>query len=336
MKYKIITEYNNLDSNKWLNFINSNNSGNFFQSPTYYNLILKTPDYTPFLIIIIDEQDNINGSLIGVIQREQGIKGFFSRRAIIYGGPILRNNNEEEALNIILEKLKKTLKNKAIYIEFRNLFDLLSHKKTFEKYNFKYLSHLNYLISLTNKDDVLSKFSSNRIRQIKKAQKAGVTYQVAKNISEVHTFYRILSELYIKKIKKPLPPFEFFENFFIDNVGIYLLIFYQGKIIGGMMCPMDDKKIYEWYICGLDKEYQNVNPSVFATFSAIDYGLGLKLKYFDFLGAGNPKESYGVREFKSRFGGDLVNFGRYKLINNKSLYAVGFLAMQLLKLKRKF
>jgi len=32
---------------------------------------------------------------------------------------------------------------------------------------------------------------------------------------------------------------------------------------------------------------------------------------FNFGGAGKPNEEYGVREFKRRFGGEMVNFGRY-------------------------
>ncbi|MCF7859876.1 MAG: peptidoglycan bridge formation glycyltransferase FemA/FemB family protein, partial [Candidatus Cloacimonetes bacterium] len=89
--------------------------------------------------------------------------------------------------------------------------------------------------------------------------------------------------------------------------------------------------IYELYVCGEDGKYKDVYPSVLATYAALDYGLKNNLKYFDFLGAGKPNEDYGVREFKKKFGGELVNYGRFKLILNKPLYKIGELGIKLLK-----
>jgi len=54
-------------------------------------------------------------------------------------------------------------------------------------------------------------------------------------------------------------------------------------------------------------------------------------KSFDFGGAGSPHEEYGVREFKRRFGGDLVNYGRYMNVHNKILF---YLAKKVIELKK--
>jgi lipid II:glycine glycyltransferase (peptidoglycan interpeptide bridge formation enzyme) len=89
--------------------------------------------------------------------------------------------------------------------------------------------------------------------------------------------------------------------------------------------------IYAIYLCGENGKYQNVYPSVLATWAGLEYGLKNGFKYFDFLGAGKPNEYYGVREFKSKFGGELVNYGRYKLILNKPLYTLGELGIRLIK-----
>ena len=62
--------------------------------------------------------------------------------------------------------------------------------------------------------------------------------------------------------------------------------------------------IYDIYGCGEDGKYKDVYPSVLANWAALEYGLKNGLKYFDFLGAGKPNEDYGVREFKSKFGGE--------------------------------
>lgn len=101
------------------------------------------------------------------------------------------------------------------------------------------------------------------------------------------------------------------------------------------MCPiLFDKAIYEFYICGLDYEFRDQNPSILATWAAIDYAKENNLKYFDFMGAGSPEEEYGVRDFKSRFGGEEVEHGRFIYILNKSKYKLGKLGLKVLsKLK---
>jgi len=140
-----------------------------------------------------------------------------------------------------------------------------------------------------------------------------------------------LLELYKSKVKKPIPSFDFFQKFFENSyLGKYLLIEYQGKIIGGIMTPVYKDTIYEWYVCGLDNEFKDQSPSVMATWAAIEYGINNGLKCFDFMGAGKPNEDYGVREFKSKFGGKEVRYGRYVRINNKLMYNIGELGLKLL------
>ena len=96
-----------------------------------------------------------------------------------------------------------------------------------------------------------------------------------------------------------------------------------------------NKVIYEWYVCGLDQDYKNIYPSVLATWAAIEYGLKNNLETFDFMGVGVPDKDYGVREFKSKFGGELVNFGRFGRINNHFIYTITEIGFNVLALLRK-
>jgi lipid II:glycine glycyltransferase (peptidoglycan interpeptide bridge formation enzyme) len=177
--------------------------------------------------------------------------------------------------------------------------------------------------------------SSNRWRQIKKGIKSGAEIKEAQNKNEVLAFYNILFDLYKTKIKKPLPPESFFHAFYDQSLGKYLLVFYEGKVIGGIMCSiMPNKAIYEFYVCGLDQEYKNQSPSVMATWAGIDFATKNNLNYFDFMGAGSPEEEYGVRDFKSRFGGKKVEHGRFLYVLNKTKFKIGILGLKILsKLK---
>jgi lipid II:glycine glycyltransferase (peptidoglycan interpeptide bridge formation enzyme) len=114
--------------------------------------------------------------------------------------------------------------------------------------------------------------SNSRLRQVKKAIKNGVSWKEADDVNDIHAFYNILAELYKTKIKKPLFERDFFLQQFKQKISKFLLVYYQKKVIGGILCPViEGKAIYEFYVCGLDQEYKNQYPSVMATWAAIKY-----------------------------------------------------------------
>ena len=311
-------------------FVFNHPNGNFFQSQLLFNFYKSLPNYEPIRIIKKDAFGNITGSILAVVQKEKGfLKGKLSSRCIIYGGPVVTGNNKEVTDQLLKELIKK-VGNKSIYIELRGLFDLSDSKIVFQKNGFDYKVHFNFLVEIRSPEENFKKLNENRRRQIKKSIKKDAEIVEAKDINEVKEFYSILKKLYKEKVKKPLPNFSFFEQFFYtSNLGKYFLVNYRCKIIGGIMCPLFKDTIYEWYVCGMDKEYKDVYPSVLATWAPIEYAAKNGLKYFDFLGAGSSDSDYGVREFKSKFGGQLVNYGRFLRINNKLLYNTGKLGLKI-------
>ncbi|MFO7998513.1 MAG: hypothetical protein R6U86_05955 [Bacteroidales bacterium] len=116
-----------------------------------------------------------------------------------------------------------------------------------------------------------------------------------------------------------------------------LLVTHENKVIGGIACPVTaGKAMYEWYVCGLDRQYKEkgIYPSVLVTWAAISHAAKNQIPCFDFMGMGNPEEPYGVRDFKARFGGNWVNHGRYARVNQKMMYSLaelGYNAWALLR-----
>jgi len=327
----IVTEIKEDNLKSLEEFVYNHPHGNFFQSPKAYNFYKSLPAFNPVLLLSVDESGEINGSLLAVIQKEKGfLKSFLSRRCIVIGGPIIKDGNKNVA-DKLLHGLVKKVKNKSIYIEFRNLVDLSEYKEIFKKNGFIFKEHFNFIVNIKYPEENFRMLNDNRKRQIKKSLKEGTEIVNPKGINEVYQFYLILKRLYKERVKKPLPDFSFFESFFNKaDLGKYFLVKFEDKVIGGIMCPVFKDKIYEWYVCGLDTEYKNQAPSVLATWSAIEYAAKNGLKYFDFMGAGSPDSDYGVREFKSKFGGELVQYGRFSRINNKILYGLGKLGLKVL------
>jgi serine/alanine adding enzyme len=323
-----------IDRKSWRDFVAAHKNGNIFQTPEMFDFFSAVRNYQPLAIACLDDAEKIHGLLLAVSEREHpGFVGRFSSRAIAFGGPLLAASAAENALAMVLDALIKKFAKKTIYLELRNLFDFADQAATFNKYGFTFKEHLNFQVPILAGADPQKKLSSNRKRQIKKSLASGASIEAATTMEQVDEFYDILSDLYKNKVRKPLPDHSFFKNFFLakETLGIYLLVKFHGKVIGGIMCPIfKNETIYEWFVCGLDAAYPDQYPSVLATWAAIDYAQKSNIEYFDFLGAGTPDQDYGVREFKARFGGELVNYGRFIRINKRILYGFGKIALKVL------
>ncbi len=355
---KLLT-YPDIDPQQWQALVEQSPYATWFQTPEAYEFYAAlSSELIPFAFGIeecrcdeamrqLGDKDGsrLVGVIVGYITRERNaIKHYFTRRAIIIGGPIIDNDATAEEVAALLNAVKKLQRSdlqpkgrttatrstglSPIYIETRNFHDYSKWKSVFESNGFAYQPHYDIHVHC----NAAHQMSEQRIRQVKKALKNGATICEAQSEQEIRDWYQILCKLYRIKVRTPLWSKTFFLHFYRSGVGKYLLVKYQDKVIGGMMCPiLNNKAIYEWYVCGLDEEYRELYPSVMATYAAIEYAKAKGLPLFDFMGAGKPTVPYGVRDFKMDFGGELVEHGRFLCIRKPLLYWIGKLGVKWIK-----
>lgn len=335
IEYKIYKEDPGKD---WDDFVQQHSRRNPFQTRALFHFYTHTNEFTPYFCIAKNTQNHkIVGGFLFVIQhKKMHLLGKLFSRALIVGGPLILTHGRH-VLNGMLEAYSKFIRNKVIFTEIRNLHQWQHYYDTFLKQGFAYEAHLNYQVEL-HIDNVEANFSSSKRRQIRKAQKNGATIEENPSIEQVKAFYTILQKLYNTRINKPLPDWSFFSSFYTHIVkkgmGKYILIMHQEEVIGGIMLPLcDNKMAFEWYVAGNDKAYKHQYPSVLATWAGIHYAQQHGYAGFDFMGAGKPNQAYGVREFKSKFGGKLLNYGRFYKKHRKLLY---FMLKIYLNLKDKY
>ena len=350
-----ILTYNEIDLTQWRTLVEQSPYATWFQTPEAYDFYVSVPNEMTSYAVGVEESGVLKGMVVVYLTKEKNpIKHFLTRRAIIIGGPLLAEDISDDALAALLMAIRQlgdkakgkknskavttastpyTLHSTPIYIEIRNLHNYSHWMTVFEANGFAYQPHLNIQVACNAQHQM----SEQRIRQVKKALKNGVEICQAQSEGEIKAWYRILQQLYRKKVRTPLWSEEFFLQFYRNGVGNYLLVKHEGKIIGGMMCPiLKGKTIYEWYVCGLDEDFRECYPSVIATYAAIEYAKEHELPLFDFMGAGKPDIPYGVRDFKMEFGGELVEHGRYLYICKPWLFKIGKIAVKMLKIGNIF
>ena len=287
---------------------------------------------------------------VGYVTIEKSpLKQFFTRRAIIIGGPALADDATEEEVEALMTAVKNlsfthslihSFLHSPIYIETRNFNDYSRWKNAFATAGFSYQPHLNFHVDTASVDVVESNLGKSRKRDIRTTVREGVTIADLSNerVSElerermVHEYYLILKNLYETKVKTPLFPESFFQTLAKHPDARFLLTELNGKIVGGTVCVAQAGKcLYEWFACGEDGVYPHVFPSCYATYAGIRYAAEHHMPRFDMMGAGKPDEAYGVREFKAKFGGLEVEYGRFLCITKPLLYKIGTLGVKILK-----
>ena len=334
---------------QWRTLVQESKTGTWFQSPEAYDFFSSLPDiFEPFVVGVerVSELANegmsgLRGVCVGYITKERNpLKQLCTRRAIITGGPCLADDATDEEVTALMSAVHNELKSKTIYVETRNFNDYSKWKSAFAMAGFEYKAHLNLHVDTGSVDIVESNLGKSRKRDIKTTIREGVVIRELENegVRElerermVHEYYLILKHLYKKKVKTPLFPESFFQALAKHPNGRILLTELNGKIIGGTVCvEQANKCIYEWFACGKDGVYPHVFPSSYATYAGIRYAAEHDCPRFDMMGAGTPTEAYGVRDFKSKFGGKEVEHGRFLVVNNLLIYQLGTIVVKILK-----
>jgi len=333
---KVYDTFSEIDRTQWQELVVQSPTASFFQTPECYEFFTTFSFLTPF-VFGVSENDKLVGILSGYITSDGNfIKQYLSRRAIVGGGVLLDNGISENALKQLLITATETLKRKAIYLEIRNYSNYTKYKTSFEAVGFTYIPHLNFHVQTHDVESALKNLSTTRRREIKLSIKAGAVWSETKDPNDVRTYYAILRDLYKNKVKTPLFPIEFFERLVQQSFGKLFVIKVDNKIIGGSVCVvLPDSIMYEWFVCGLDGQIKNVYPSTIATWAAIEYAAINSCTCFDMMGAGKPDDGYGVRDFKSKFGGELVENGRFLYQINPVLFKIGKIAIRIMRFQSK-
>ena len=327
--YKFLTQ---IDKEDWVQLVDSSSVASFFQTPSCYHFYQSLPFVEPF-VYGVEHQGQLLAVACGYIIADGGkLKQFFSRRAIIPGGFLLAENCPTEAVTCLLNFSKNALKKKAIFVEVRNYDDYACFSSAIQAAGFEYQPHLNFHVDTTSLESSLQKLSSTKRRDVKVSLKEGAELSLLDDETDLKAYYDLLRDLYKTKVKTPLFPYEFFQQLYQWPEGRIFVVKYQGRVLGGSVCvELPNRVLYEWFVCGLDRTVKNVYPSTLATWGAIEYASTHEITRFDMMGAGKPNHGYGVREFKAKFGGTLVEHGRFCYVANPMLFFIGRLAVKLLK-----
>lgn len=326
----ILTNYRNISRRSWRNFIKKQASATVFHTPEMVDIYIETPGYEPLVIATIDDQEEVTGLLIAVVQSFKD--GFFQRfaiRSVVFGAPLVKDGDLGIADQLLRTYNELAQERGYIYTQVRNLTDMGFMSTVFQKNGYRYEDHLDIWVDLLQSEDVLWKDIHRRRRsQIRRAERMGVEVK-SFGLTELDNAYSILKDVY-HRARLPLVNKQLFQ----ESIKVLLpqnrlqlwAAYYNGKMVSVLFMLCYNKTMYEWYAGSL-REYCSVCSNDLLPWKVFLAAKECGYERFDFGGAGNPHIPYGVRDYKEKFGGAIVPLGRYELIHKKWLMILAKIAM---------
>jgi serine/alanine adding enzyme len=330
VKFEILSSVEAFDD--WDNFVRRQPYHNAFQSGAFARAFLDFNRYSTRVLVVRDGSTNeILGGLVGLcITEKSGLLAQLTTRVIINGGPIVASG-AKAFLPSLLERAKTLFKDRPVCYTEIWCMQAQDDVKAVYPADYQHSGHLNFFVETGCSWEEIFKRYSSALRKTIRNNSPLVRIERITAESQLQEFYRCVASTY-ERVGVPLIPIEVFQQVFRTDLGIFLLAFKDTEVVGArVVLPFGDE-VYDWYAGSYDSHKQ-LNINALLVNHILKNASADGIRRFNFGGAGKPDKPYGPRDFKRRFGGELVDHGRWLFVNSRLRYKLLQLA---LILYRKF
>lgn len=327
-----------LPETDWRHFLAENPGSNIFHTPEMFEVFSMAKGHTPSLWAAVDVAGRPLALFLPVqINVFGGLLRQFATRAVAYGSVLYETSDSgREALAFLLTSYGRDVSGKPLFTELRNLTDLGDAQRSLLGGGFVYEEHLNYIIDINLSEETIFDNIKKRTRKrIRNALNRGeVVVKEVKTRDGLLACYDLLRKTY-RSVRVPLADYSLFEaafNVLYPRQMIRFVLAYVDQVpVATSIELMYKDAIYGWYN-GMDRNYSRYIPNDLLMWDILKWGSDRGYRVYDFGGAGKPDVEYGVREFKSKFGGVLVCFGRNTLVHAPIRLRVSTLGYKVFKM----
>jgi lipid II:glycine glycyltransferase (peptidoglycan interpeptide bridge formation enzyme) len=327
---------NHLDEERWRTFVDTHPQGNIFHTPEIFHVFDSAKGLKPTLWVTLDASGEVLALLPLVRVDVKPHIGFLTARNVAYGGVLCQSSPEgHEALSLLLQTYTSQQDHGVLYTELRNLADTSSIQPILTPYGFEYKAHLNFLIDIDlPKEAILNNIKRRTRKRIQKGiRKKEVNIREAHSIEQLEDCYQLLQRSY-SLAQVPLADRSLFEAVFniLRPAGKALFtVAYVDQVPAATSVELLYKDVmYGWY-GGVNRDFSSYVPNELLIWDLLAWGADRNYKIYDFGGAGEPDQDYGVRRFKAKFGGDLVCFGRNTFVHHPIFLPLSRLGYEVLR-----
>lgn len=298
----------------WRAFV-ADRGGTVFHTPEMQQVFARARGHRPVTWAAV--RDGELQALLPVVEVGVGPRATrrLARRAIAYGGVLAAPGPEgAEALDAVLATHERHVGDGVLLTELRHQADPGPVAAVLAARGYAHEPHLDYLIDLDRPvDDILQSMGRSTRKQVRRGLRQGrVTVEDAATPTDVAACHDLLHRTY-RRTGVPLADASLFRAAFDVLVPRGMARFVMARLDGALVATSVElaagARVDGWY-SGVDRAAGRWTPNELLMWDVLRRGAEEGRRVYAFGGAGHPDEEYGVRDFKAKFGGRLVDPGR--------------------------
>jgi hypothetical protein len=325
-----------LSSTDWNTYVRQHPKGTIFHTQEMKAVFDRTPGHETMFIGARDKDQKIVALLAAVKVRVLGrLSSRLSTRSVMFAQPICDDTETgREAIAELLKHHDRVWGSRVLFTEIRLVHPVDYELSAFESQGYEHLGYFNYINDLQDGTNVLAPRIKKTMRKVRTNRKRGLQITLLENPSpaDIHRVYQQIQMSY-QRAKVPLAHEDFLtaanESLPESVLQLRIATTEDGQDVGAAVGLVYGDRFYAWYNGNSRPAGLSVGHSL--VWDEINTSCQQALSWYDFGGAGWPDEDYGPRTFKRRFGGEKVNYGRFRKIGSKLRMAIAKTGYQMVR-----
>lgn len=323
-----------LPANIWDSFVFQHPLGNIFHTREMFEVWSRTKGYQPELWVMMKKNRIVALMLPVHISLWDGWLWHLTTRSIVFGDILAAPSSRPDDTASLLQAYR--LRNKhSLFTELRHGSDADPQHLILSQCEFRYADHCNYLVNLAMPvEKVWQGIGRSTRKNIRKAMnKNEFVIEEVKERAQLPQWYALMLKTF-EHVSVPLADISLFYAAFdiLQPCGMaqFLLGRVNSTYVAASVSLLYKGVVFGWYR-GFDRDYSKYIPNDLMVWHLLEWGSHNGYHTFNFGGAGDPNEQYGPRNFKAKFGGTLVSFGRSTCVHHPLLLAfskMGYAALR--------
>lgn len=300
----------------WSAFVEAHPKGSIFHTPEMHDVHARTRRYHPVTLAAVRNDGEIEALVSAVrVATLPPALGPVASRSVHYAEPLCRPG-AEHALAAALREHDRRMRNRTLFTEVRPLLAPGGERAPLEAQGYRWEPYLNYVVDLDRTtDEIWAGFTQSARREVRRSVKAGVTIAQHDGPEGVEALHRLCRDVY-RRARVPLADVSLFhaarDVLLPRDMLITFTAIHEGAVVGAHTVLRFGRAIVAWYWANVRVKGLFVQEQL--VWHSLQWAAERGYTSFDMGGAGRPDEVYGVRDFKRKFGGEEVCFGRYRRV----------------------
>ena len=308
----------------WNEYVNKHPKGSVFHTREMFRVFEDTPGYSPLWIGARNAGGEIVAILCAVkVSTISGMLSRFASRSIMFAEPFCDDTDEGIlALKKLIEFHDKQWGKQILFTEVRSVKSPGAETVALESAQYKQMDYCNYINDLSDGHHVLASRIEKTMQKVRMAKRRGLVIEQGNNQALLTRAYRQI-ETSNAQSRVPVAPVEILEaavRHLPPDVLQIRVGHVDGVDVAAAVGMVYKNRYFGWY--NGTRQPQGIAGVAALVWDEIETACRMGLSEYDFGGAGWPDDDFGPRQFKSRFGGKLVNHSRYRKIGSQIKFAL--------------